>query len=131
MANPTNSFRTPLGRARGLGSAKLGAQHWLAYRIASAGLAVLTVLFVALVLGLIGASYEEVIATFKKPYPVILTILFLGATFHHAAYGLQEVFEDYLHGKLSKLAAIGLTKAAALVLFLLASFAVLKIAFGA
>lgn len=131
MANPTNSFRTPLGRVRGLGSAKHGAQHWLAYRIGAAALAVLTILFIALVLSLIGAGHEEVLATFKQPYPVILTILFLGATFHHAAYGMQEVYEDYLHGKLARLAAIALTKAAALVLFLAASFAVLKIAFGA
>lgn len=131
MANNTNGFRTPLGRARGLGSAKTGAQAWLSYRIASAALAVLTVLFILQVLCLIGASHEEVVATFKRPYPVILTILFLGVTFHHTAYGLQEVYEDYVHGKLAKVAAIGLTKGLALVLFLAASFAVLKIAFGA
>lgn len=131
MANSTNSFRTPLGRARGLGSAKHGAHHWLAYRVGAAGLAVLTVLFIALVLSLIGASHEDVVLTFQKPYPVIVTILFLGFTFHHAAYGMQEVFEDYVHGKLAKLAAIALTKGLALVLFLLSAFAVLKIAFGA
>lgn len=131
MANDTNSFRTPLGRARGLGSAKAGAHHWLAYRVASAGLVVLTVLFIILVLGLIGAPHEQVLATFKQPYPVVLTLLFLGVTFHHAAYGMQEVYEDYIHGKLAKIAAIGLTKGLALALFLAASFAVLKIAFGA
>ncbi|MFV3131706.1 succinate dehydrogenase, hydrophobic membrane anchor protein [Niveispirillum sp. KHB5.9] len=131
MANDTNSFRTPIGRARGLGSAKVGAQHWLAYRIGAAALAVLTILFIILVISLIGAPYEEVVATFKQPCPVILTVLFLGFTFHHAAYGMQEVYEDYIHGKLAKVAAIALTKGLALVLFLAASFAVLKIAFGA
>lgn len=131
MANDTNSFRTPLGRARGLGSAKVGALHWLSYRVASAGLALLTVLFMVLVISLIGAPYEQVVATFKSPCPAILTVLFLGFLFHHAAYGMQEVFEDYIHGKVAKVALIGLTKLVALVLFLAGAFAVLKIAFGA
>ncbi|MFV3075812.1 succinate dehydrogenase, hydrophobic membrane anchor protein [Niveispirillum fermenti] len=131
MANDTNSFRSPIGRARGLGPAKSGVHHWLAYRIGAAGLAVLTILFVIQVLCLVGAPYEQVIATFKQPYPVILTVLFLGFTFHHAAYGMQEVYEDYIQGKLAKLTAIALTKGLALVLFLASSFAVLKIAFGA
>jgi len=131
MANETNSFRTPRGRARGLGSAKFGAHHWLAYRVASAVLALLTILFMVLVISLIGASHEEVVATFKQPCPAILTLLFVGFLFHHAAYGMQEVYEDYLHGKLAKLFAIGATKLLALVLFLAAALAVLKIAFGA
>ncbi|WP_207762527.1 succinate dehydrogenase, hydrophobic membrane anchor protein [Niveispirillum lacus] len=131
MANDTNSFRTPIGRARGLGSAKTGAQAWLGYRIASAALAVLTILFITLVISLIGAPYEQVVATFKQPGPVILTVLFLGFLFHHAAYGMQEVYEDYIHGKLAKVFAIGATKMVALALFLAGAFAVLKIAFGA
>jgi succinate dehydrogenase / fumarate reductase membrane anchor subunit len=131
MANDTNSFRTPIGRARGLGSAKTGAQAWLGYRIASAALAVLTILFIVLVISLIGAPYEQVVATFKHPFPVILTVLFLGFLFHHAAYGMQEVYEDYIQAKLAKVVAIGATKLVALALFLAGAFAVLKIAFGA
>lgn len=124
------SFRTPMGRARGLGSARDGAGHWWAQRLTSIALVPLTLWFVASVVSLAGASHAEVAAWLGAPVPAVLMILMIVATFHHAQLGLQVVIEDYVHSEGLKIAGIVLVKFAAAALGLVSVFAVLRIAFG-
>lgn len=126
-----NGFRTRLGRVRGLGSAKSGGAHWLAYRMVAALLIPLTVWFLVSIVRLAKAEHADAIAWLHQPVHAVLLLVTLIATFHHAAYGLREVYEDYIHGKLARLVAIGLTNGAAILLAAASVFAVLKIAFGA
>jgi succinate dehydrogenase / fumarate reductase membrane anchor subunit len=76
----------------------------------------------------VGASHAAVVAWIAAPASAIPLLLLLAATLHHAQLGVQVVIEDYVDHEAAKLAAIALVKGAALVLFLIASFAVLKIA---
>ncbi len=124
------SFRTPMGRARGLGSARDGAGHWWAQRLTAIALVPLTLWFVASVVSLAGAGHAEVAAWLGAPVPAVLTILLIVATFHHAQLGLQVVIEDYIHSEGLKIAGIVLVKFAAAALGLVSVFAVLRIAFG-
>lgn len=124
------SFRTPMGRARGLGSARDGAGHWWAQRLTAIALVPLTLWFVASVVALAGASHAEVVAWLGAPVPAVLMILMIVATFHHAQLGLQVVIEDYIHSEGLKIAGIVLVKFAAAALGLVSVFAVLRIAFG-
>lgn len=126
-----HSYRSDLGRVRGLGSAKSGAHHWLSYRLLSLAYVPLVIWFVFSVIGLMGEGYPGVVEFLRSPVNAVLMLLTIGVTFHHAAYGMQEVFEDYIHGKLGKTAAVAGTKGLALVLALASAFAVLKIALGA
>ena len=48
-------------------------------------------------------------------------------TFHHAQLGLQVVYEDYIDGAALRTASILATKAAALLLALMAALAVIKL----
>ncbi|HYE49546.1 MAG TPA: succinate dehydrogenase, hydrophobic membrane anchor protein [Azospirillaceae bacterium] len=128
---PEQGYRTALGRVRGLGSAKSGAEHWLSYRLFSAAMVPLTIWFVVSVVGMVGADHATMVAWLKSPLNAVLLLVTIGVTFHHAAYGMQEVYEDYVHGKMARVLAIALTKGAALLLALACGFAVLKIAFGA
>ncbi|MCE2509610.1 MAG: succinate dehydrogenase, hydrophobic membrane anchor protein [Alphaproteobacteria bacterium] len=123
------SLRSPLGRVRGLGSAKEGTAHWWAQRVTAIALVPLALWFVASILSLIGADYATTTAWIGMPVPAVLLILLLTATFYHAQLGLQVVLEDYVHNEGLKLAAILLVKFACLVLGLAAVFGVLKIAF--
>ena len=125
------ALRTPLGRVRGLGSAREGTEHWWMVRLTSLALIPLTIWFVASVISLAGADYVAVVNWLRSPIVAVLMILFIGTSFHHAQAGLQVVIEDYVHHEPAKLAAILFVKAAALVLGLAGIFAVLKIAFGA
>ena len=123
-------LRTPLGRVRGLGSAKEGVSHWWTQRVTALALIPLAVWFVASVISLAGADYPAVAIWLGSPVVAGLMILLLIATFYHAALGLQVVVEDYVHDEGTKLAAILIIKALCLVLGLTGVLAVLKIAFG-
>ncbi len=124
------SMRSPLGRARGLGSAKSGTQHWWAQRLTALALVPLTIWFVIAVVAATGADYTSARAFIGNPITAVLLILLIVATFHHAQLGLQVVIEDYVHTKPVEIALLLITKAAAVVLALAAIFAVLLIAFG-
>jgi succinate dehydrogenase / fumarate reductase membrane anchor subunit len=124
------SFRTPIGRARGLGSAKDGTGHWWAQRLTALALVPLALWLVISVVGLIGAGREAVVDWLASPVAAGLMILLIGATFHHAQLGVQVVIEDYVHNEAVKLGAIVLVKFAAIVLALAGILAVLAIVFG-
>jgi succinate dehydrogenase / fumarate reductase membrane anchor subunit len=90
-------FRSPLGRAMGLGSAKAGFGHWWAERITAVALIPLSVWFIAELIAHSGSSFETFIAWIGSPITVVLMALLLIALFWHAALGLQVVIEDYVH----------------------------------
>lgn len=122
------SLRSPLGRARGLGSAKEGVAHWWAQRVTALALIPLLLWFVVSVIALAGADYARTTAWIASPVPAVLLVVLIAATFYHAVLGLQVVIEDYIHPESLRIALILLVKAAAIVLAVAAIFAVLKIA---
>ncbi len=119
--------RSELGRARGLGSAKAGVEHWWAERLTAIALVPLTVWFVISVLRLLGADQPTVAHFIARPWNATLLILLVVMTFHHMQLGLQVIYEDYIHQRGTLVASLA-TKAASLVLGLLAVLAVLKLA---
>lgn len=123
------SLRSPLGRVRGLGSAKDGVGHWWAQRLTALALVPLTLWFCAAVAGLAGADYGAFRAWVGAPVNAGLLILLIVAVFYHAMLGVQVVIEDYIHGEGRKLAVLLITKALAIVLGLTALLSVLTILF--
>jgi succinate dehydrogenase / fumarate reductase membrane anchor subunit len=122
------ALRTPLGRVRGLGSAKAGTHHWWMQRVTSIALLPLTVWFVVSVIGLAGASYADTLAFIGAPVNAVLLLALIAATFHHMASGLQVVVEDYVRGELPRLGLILAIKGGCALLALASVFAVLRIA---
>jgi succinate dehydrogenase / fumarate reductase membrane anchor subunit len=125
------SLKTPLGAARGLGSAKSGAHHWIVQRITAIALVPLTIWFVFAAIGLAGGGYAEAQAWLASPINAVLMILLSIATFHHMQLGLQVVIEDYVHAEGVKIAALLAVKLGAFALGTAAVFAILKVAFTA
>ncbi len=119
--------RSELGRARGLGSAKSGVEHWWAERLTSVALVPLTVWFVVSVLRLLGHDQPTVAHFIARPWNATLMILLVVMTFHHTHLGLQVIYEDYIHQRGTLVASLA-TKAACLILGLLSVLAVLKLA---
>lgn len=122
-------MRSQLGRARGLGSAHAGVEHWQAERITAIALVPLTVWFVISVLVLLGADQPTVARWAGRPWNTALLLALVAITFHHMHLGLQVVYEDYIHEKWLQNAAILATRGASLLLGLLAAVAVLRLAF--
>ena len=124
------SFRTPLGRVRGLGSAKDGTGHWWMQRLTALALVPITVWFVISVIGMAGACYAEFSAWLANPLVAGLFLILIAATFYHAVLGLQVVVEDYLHNEGMKIATLLVIKAAAVLLGLTAALSVLRLLFA-
>ncbi|HXC90112.1 MAG TPA: succinate dehydrogenase, hydrophobic membrane anchor protein [Stellaceae bacterium] len=124
-------MRSPLGRARGLGSAKEGVDHWLLQRVTAVALVPLSLWFVIALIELVGADFDAMQDWVGRPLPAILLVLLLIATFYHAALGLQVVIEDYVHGELARVGLVILTRLACAGLAVAGIVAVLTLALGA
>ncbi|WP_366654272.1 succinate dehydrogenase, hydrophobic membrane anchor protein [Fodinicurvata sp. EGI_FJ10296] len=105
MSENNRDFRSALSRVRGLGSAKSGTGHWWSTRLSSLALIPLGVWFVVSLLGLIGAPHATVVLWMSSPFVAVMLILLIVATFHHAALGMQTVYEDYIHDHTLRLMA--------------------------
>jgi len=123
-------LRTPLSRARGLGSAKQGVHHWWAQRITAIALIPLVVWFAISLPMMSGAEYEVVRAWLGAPVVMVLLILTIAVGLHHAQLGIQVVIEDYVHSDGWKLALIVLVRFIAVSFGLAAIVAILSIGFG-
>jgi len=124
------SLRTPLGRVRGLGSAKSGTHHFWIQRVTAIALIPLTLWFIYFVMTHVGADHATVAAWLKSPVNAVLMVALIVATFQHMQLGLQVVIEDYVHGEGTKIVSLMVVKGGSFVLGVAASFAVLKVAFG-
>ena len=97
MSN-SSSLRSPLSKARGLGSAKDGTTHWWHQRITALILAPLTIWFLySLMDTIMKQDHKAVVEWFANPGNSIAMLVMLTALFYHAKLGLQVVVEDYVH----------------------------------
>jgi succinate dehydrogenase / fumarate reductase, membrane anchor subunit len=124
------SFRTPLGRARGLGSSRQGTSHWLAQRVTAIALIPLSLWFVISLLIHIRADFVTALIWLHSPVVSVSSMLLLGTVFYHAYLGLQMVIEDYLHDEWLKMGALVSVKFICVLLAAAGIFAILHIAFG-
>jgi succinate dehydrogenase / fumarate reductase membrane anchor subunit len=124
------NLRTPLGRVRGLGSARTGTEEfWLQRMTAIAGIP-LTIAGLSLVISLTGRSYTAVKQIVGSPLVAVLMILFILANVIHMKIGIQVVIEDYVYGKNQKFTLLILNTFFAWAIGLACVFAILKISFG-
>jgi len=124
------SLRTPLARARGLGSAKEGTQHWWGQRVTAIALVPLTLWFVISLMSVATADYATVTAWIGQPLNGIFLLLFLLVLFYHAYLGMQVVIEDYVHNEVVKLTSILVMKFVLALLAVAAVIAVVRIVLG-
>ncbi|PPQ34198.1 succinate dehydrogenase, hydrophobic membrane anchor protein [Rhodopila globiformis] len=122
-------LRSPLGRARGLGSAKAGSAHWRAQRTTGLALLPLSLWFIYSVIHLAGAPRAAVMHWMSAPVPMVLMLALIIATFHHLQMGLQTVIEDYVHHEPAKMVALLLARGGPWLLGLICFVSVLKIGF--
>jgi succinate dehydrogenase / fumarate reductase membrane anchor subunit len=122
--------RSDLARARGLGSAKEGVQHWWLQRLTAIALVPLSLWFVASVVCMAGATRAELLGWLNSPFSAGLLILCLIATFWHAILGLQVVIEDYVHSEGTKLFWLLAIKALLWFLAVVSVLSVIKLSFA-
>ncbi len=100
------AMRSPLGRVRGLGSAKEGVAHWSAQRLTAVALVPLSLWFVYSAFSLIGADYEALALWLGEHGNALLLVLLIPTLFYHSLLGVQVIIEDYVHHETAKTASL-------------------------
>ncbi|MCI0654051.1 MAG: succinate dehydrogenase, hydrophobic membrane anchor protein [Methylococcaceae bacterium] len=121
------NFRTPISKARGLGSAKAGFQHWWTQRITAVALIPLTLWFGIAIILVPGADHRTIVEWISSPWNTVLLIATIIAVFYHALLGIQVIIEDYIRTEWLKIAAILATKLILIFYALAALYATFRI----
>ena len=123
------AMRSPVARARGLGSAKEGVAAWWLERVTALALVPLTLWLAASLIALSGSDYMAFVGWVSRPLATLLIVLLLIALFTHLSLGLQVVIEDYVHSW-AKIPALLSARLACILLCVAGILATLRIAFG-
>ena len=124
------NHRTPLGRVRGLGSAKSGTNHWWMQRVTAVANVPLVLFAIYFVISHLGASRTEVVKAADNPFTSLLLALGFLSVLWHMKLGMQVIIEDYVTGHFAKIAAIILNGFYVVALGAAAIFAILRMNFG-
>jgi succinate dehydrogenase membrane anchor subunit len=123
--------RTPLARARGLGSAREGTDHFWKQRLTAVSNLILVCILIWLLVKLAGADYATVKRTLARPQNAIALLLLVLSGVIHMRLGMQTIIEDYVHSEGRKVLALMLNSFFTILVGLTSIFAVLKLSFGA
>ena len=121
------SYRSPLGHARGHGSAKAGTHHFWMQRVSAIALIPLTLWFV-FSLARLPAGYDAVRWWVHAPTVAMALGIFISCALYHSMLGVQVVIEDYVGGEAAKLVWLIASKFVHALAGVAGVFAVLKIA---
>jgi succinate dehydrogenase / fumarate reductase membrane anchor subunit len=124
-------IRTPLARARGLGSAKSGTEHFWLQRMTAVANIVLVVIVMAQIARLVGAEHAAVKAALASPILSLPLLLLVLSGMVHMRLGMQTIIEDYVTSEGCKLALLMLNTFFVILVGLTCVYAVAKITFGA
>ena len=88
---------TPLGKVRGLGSAREGGEHWLTERVTSIALLLLGTWLIASLLLLPTLDQRTILEWLRAPSGAVPMALLVVVGFKHALDGMKVVVDDYVH----------------------------------
>ncbi len=131
MSEKTKSLRSPLGVARGLGSAKSGFEHWQLERITALMLIPTAFyLLIGFLNHVVAGGYSGAMYWLQSPLSATFALLFLLAGLRHLTCGLQVVMEDYIPKERIRLPLLFVVKFVIAAMAILGSLSIAKIFFG-
>ncbi len=123
-----SSLRTPLSRARGLGSAHQGVGVFISERATSVALVPLILWAVYAAIRLTQGGYAGAVGFLHSPVNAVLAALLVFVSALHMKMGMQVIIEDYIHLPRSKLPALLLNSGVCWLAAAIGVFSILKVA---
>jgi succinate dehydrogenase / fumarate reductase, membrane anchor subunit len=123
------SFRTPLARVRGLGSAKSGTEHWWHERVSAVASIPTTLFLIGLGIAVAGRDHAAIIAMLSHPAVAVGLALSLFTMLWHMRLGMQVIIEDYVHDEGHKFFLLMANTFFAFAVGLASAFAILMLSF--
>ncbi len=130
MSKKDNLYVAPLKKAKGLGSAHEGTEHWMMQKITAILQIPLIIWLIYSIIKLQGTSYAEFNNWLAQPINAILMIILVCSVMLHAKLGTQVVVEDYISNKKLKMVKLICHKILFFGMGVAIIFSILKIAFG-
>lgn len=127
----TNSLRTPLSRARGLGSAKSGVGHFIQQRASAMFLAALLPWFALSLIINTDGSFPSVTSWLAQSFNAAGTLLLVLTALFHMRLGMQTIIEDYIQTPVARTLAMLVNTAVPAILAIVAALSVAKVFVGA
>ena|SRR5919199_6004162 len=123
-------MKTPLGKVRGLGSARSGTEHFWRERLTAVAEIPLEIAAIAIIVSLLGADHARAVAILGSPVVAVVLLLWILNATIHMRLGMQVIIEDYVHTELLKLLALMANTFFAVAMGLAGAYAILRISFG-
>ena len=108
-------YLTDRKRAEGRGASHSGTAHHWSMQVSAVALAFLVPTWIYLFGHALGGTRAEVVASFARPFPAILTALVLVVGMRHFVKGATMMIEDYSHGSTRKAAVMFVTSLASVI----------------
>jgi len=123
-------YRTPLGHARGLGSAHHGVGHFIGQRVSAFALLGLTIWGAWSAVSVVAGGYIGARFWLASPINAALITLLVVTGFYHAQLGMRVVVEDYIERRFTRTVLLILNAFVAAGGAMLAAVCLLKVALG-
>lgn len=124
-------MRSPLSRARGVGTAKEGGiGHWWVERLTAIALVPLCLWFVVSAVSMVGADHAMFRVWVGAHGNPVLLILLTIAMYHHGQLGASVIIEDYVHNEAANVISLILVKLGAFFFGAYTIFSIVRLTFG-
>ncbi len=124
------SFQTPLGVARGNGTARSGTGHGLVQHAIALALIPIGLAAAVLFFWMIQVGYAGAVSLLRQPWVLLFVVLLVALPFWHGYLGIKVIIEDYVSNKRLAYTAITLIRFLSVAVALLGIIAAAKIGFG-
>jgi succinate dehydrogenase / fumarate reductase membrane anchor subunit len=121
---------TPLGKVRGLGSARRGTETFWLQRLTAVANVPLVIFLIVSIVSHIGADYGTVRAYLAQPLVALAMLALVISAAMHMRIGLKEIIEDYVHDDGLKIVVLLLATFFAVAIGLACTLALVKISLG-
>jgi succinate dehydrogenase / fumarate reductase membrane anchor subunit len=98
-----NKYRSDLAIAKNLGSAGSGSAHWWHQRVTGVVLTIATIWLICFSWNLSGLEVSGIIEVVKKPYNIVMLILFTMILFHSIGHLHLRILYSQLHREFIKM----------------------------